>query len=622
MQNYLYLCIAKLKTMTEKLKFFPIGLVVVALGVVAWCMLHYEENLLWKVQELNLFLDTPLFFKQQMVVPGGMLTYLGTFFTEFFYHAWQGVLLLCAWWGLLVWLSSKAFRVPVKWLTLLLIPVVLLLATNMELGYWIYYLKLRGYYFVATIGLTLAMAAVWGFRCVPSKVRVAYVVVSALVLYPLLGAYGLLAVVLMGLLSWQHQEMSILHRGINCVVALLLAFLVPKGYYWLVYYQTSIDDIYMAALPVFAMDKTYMQYYVPFVLLGVFYLLLCLPVPAAFKKKADNIVIWATCQVLLLVGGMTYGVKQFWYRDYNFEKELEMRHALEQEDWEGMVRAAVDLQDEPTRAIVLMKNLALFRLGRQGDEMYHYRTGSKPYNTPLKPNMTQIVGRVIYYQYGQLNYCYRWCLEDGVEYGWRAEYLKYMTRCALLNEEYAVAAKYIGLLKHTRFHKAWAEEQEQYLRNPEKLNDDKNYAIIKRLKVAEDHLGSDKGLAEMYLMNVLLDVNTRDPLVQELTLLSALWQKDISMFWPRFSNYAMLHAGEHMPKHYQEAAYLYGHLEQQVDISHMPFDADVVQNYEEFMQLAQRCAGMSEEQMKPIFYPRFGQTFYYEYFLIRNQKTN
>jgi len=24
--------------------------------------------------------------------------------------------------------------------------------------------------------------------------------------------------------------------------------------------------------------------------------------------------------------------------------------------------------------------------------------------------------------------------------------------------------------------------------------------------------------------------------------------------------------------------------------------------------------------MKPIFYPRFGGTFYYEYFLIRNQK--
>ena len=38
------------------------------------------------------------------------------------------------------------------------------------------------------------------------------------------------------------------------------------------------------------------------------------------------------------------------------------------------------------------------------------------------------------------------------------------------------------------------------------------------------------------------------------------------------------------------------------------------------MKMAQQYAGMSEEQMKPIFYPRFGRTFYYEYFLIRNQK--
>ena len=30
--------------------------------------------------------------------------------------------------------------------------------------------------------------------------------------------------------------------------------------------------------------------------------------------------------------------------------------------------------------------------------------------------------------------------------------------------------------------------------------------------------------------------------------------------------------------------------------------------------------GMSEEQMKEVFYPRVGHTFYYEYFLIRNQK--
>ena len=37
--------------MTEKLRFIPLILVVAALGVVAWSLLNYEENLLWKLQE-------------------------------------------------------------------------------------------------------------------------------------------------------------------------------------------------------------------------------------------------------------------------------------------------------------------------------------------------------------------------------------------------------------------------------------------------------------------------------------------------------------------------------------------------------------------------------------------
>ena len=53
----------------------------------------------------------------------------------------------------------------------------------------------------------------------------------------------------------------------------------------------------------------------------------------------------------------------------------------------------------------------------------------------------------------------------------------------------------------------------------------------------------------------------------------------------------------------------------------MPFDEEVKTSYEGFMALAQQNAGLSEEQLKPIMYPLYGGTFYYEYFLIRNQKS-
>ena len=66
---------------------------------------------------------------------------------------------------------------------------------------------------------------------------------------------------------------------------------------------------------------------------------------------------------------------------------------------------------------------------------------------------------------------------------------------------------------------------------------------------------------------------------------------------------------------------MYGNLEHNVDISHMPFDQSVRDSYAAFMQLAQQCQGMSEERMKEVFYPRFGGTFYYNYFLMRGLKS-
>ena len=130
----------------------------VVLGIV---MLSYESTLLFKVQEYNLFLYTPLFFKQCMVSSGGLLTWLGTYFTQYFYHQWIGVLFLCLWWALLMWLTRKAFNIPNKWIVAVLVPVALLAIADFMIGYWLFYLKMRGYYFASTIGMCVVMALVW-----------------------------------------------------------------------------------------------------------------------------------------------------------------------------------------------------------------------------------------------------------------------------------------------------------------------------------------------------------------------------------------------------------------------------------------------------------------------------
>ena len=165
-------------TILKHLKANAYGLVcLVALLVIAIVLLTCESHLLWKIQEKNLFLCSTSFLKEQMVVPGGLLTWVGMWFTQFLYEPWVGVLLLSCWWWLLMFLVKRTFRIPARWAILTLIPIALLLLTNMELGYWIYMLKLRGHFFISTIGTTAVVALLWGFRCVSGKyyLRAAYI---------------------------------------------------------------------------------------------------------------------------------------------------------------------------------------------------------------------------------------------------------------------------------------------------------------------------------------------------------------------------------------------------------------------------------------------------------------
>jgi hypothetical protein len=97
----------------------------------------FEADMLWMAQEQNLFLHTPLFFEQQMVKAGGLLTWMGCYLTQFFYYPMLGAGVLCLLWAFLMWLLQRVFRLDSLWVTL--VPVSCLLLTITTLGYWLYY---------------------------------------------------------------------------------------------------------------------------------------------------------------------------------------------------------------------------------------------------------------------------------------------------------------------------------------------------------------------------------------------------------------------------------------------------------------------------------------------------
>lgn len=585
------------------------------------CLYVFENETLYEAQEFSLFLNGALFFRQLAVVPGGVLEWAACWMTQMFYYPVLGVSLLVVLWILTAWLMRETFKIGSDWAFLLFIVPAGLLGGVVEPGYLMFLLKLPGYYFVASIGILIAVAAVWAYLRLSRLsywAALVWMLAWTAVGYVLCGAYGLAASLCMLILMIRVPDVERQQRAIAVVVGILAILAVPL-LLWRVYEQANIQCLYMAALPSFSFWRVlYPQFRVPF------YFVLITPVVASLlyntKFKLKQCGPWIHL-IAIVVAGL--GLYRIWYTDENFRIELKMKRAIENEEWEKVPVLFNSTDNEPTRLMVMNKNLALFRMGRAGDEMYHYREGGKRPAAPdsMTVRLIHVGGKMLYFHYGQENYCYRWCMEDGVTLGWKVVYLKYMTKACIANGDLKVARKYINLLKRTAFQKEWAERYERYLEHPETIRESTEFGPVLHMMPADNILTSDLNVIEMYLLKNFAYDMSEDPIYQEQSLISAMQMKDIQLFWPRFNHYARLHRGQRMPKHYQEAAILYGNLEKGVDISHMPFDADVRQSFNEFMDLTRRYGNLPESELAEMFRPRFGNTFYYFYFLVNNIPT-
>ena len=105
-----------------------------------------------------------------------------------------------------------------------------------------------------------------------------------------------------------------------------------------------------------------------------------------------------------------------------------------------------------------------------------------------------------------------------------------------------------------------------------------------------------------------------DPLFQEQTLLATLWTHDIGQFWRHFSDYIRLHPNVAPPRYLQEAAYLYGKLENRPNLDRMPFDEGVKATFNRFMEESMKYNDTDIEYAREHLYPFFGQTYFFDYY--------
>lgn len=654
-------------------RLLPTCIIMIGLIWAGLSLISQESEVLFKSQELNLWFDDDAFYQTFAIYPGGWLSWAGSYMMEFFYYPATGVWMLMAAWAAIVAMLYLLYQLK-GWRLLwaALIPIMLL-ACFTQTGYWIFYQKLHGHLWVPTLGIGISVLAALIDKSLQIKAkgliaalclaaRVVWMAVFAWFGYKYMGAWSFFGLALMGIPACKRGKVDMI---VPAIAAVVLIWIVPRLAYQWVYEQTIFNEIYRAGMPTFHYGLADVKIYrCAYYLLALSFLPMMAAgwVPRAFLQKKVGKIAASLLLVGALCGGMHFALDR-WNHDKNFHAETAMLNAIDRQDWEGALttmRACASDTIPPTRAMVMMKNLALFRLGRIGDEMFLYPEGSRQqnideyykygddmynYSVDLESitdpdereltkrsnqwviRLTQIAGKKLYYNYGKLNFCYRWCMEDAVEFGWHVEELKLMAKCAMLKGEDTVARKFLNILKRTRYHRKWAEKYEALVGHPNKIKAEPELEPICYLMNYGDRLDGDNTLIEMYLLQTFANGHGADPVYQEMTLICALQMKDIQLFWPRFWEYASRHKDEkgfHMPRYYQEAAYLYGHLENEVDISKLPFDESVKRTYEQFMAFNDQphIAPLSEAEKAREFKPMFGDSFYYFYFLVRNQKTN
>lgn len=599
-----------------KAKMFLWPLCLLAFSVLSLYLLGVElKPFLIETAALTPFYTTTSFIADMMSMPCGFVGYIASMMQSCFAMPWLGALLLTL---LLVALAEsmrRVFKVSAAWSGLCLVPSFMLILNYTEVGYMLWLVKTPALAFTMPLGMLISIGLT-ATAMVFHKlwIKLVLIVLYATVGYWLFGLFGLLACLFVVLpiiteairtRQWKHLSIIL---GI-----LLLALVLPRVMYGQGLFTMRVQDIYVAGLPDYIWNDAERYLYYPALVAIAFCLLLS---TTLFTQK--NIV----CLIVSLIGMIVAAICLFnyTYRDSNFFDTLEQKQALEQGDYERVLDIARTAETPPTRIQVMLTREALWQAGQAGDKIFAYPDGDTPCNSPRQfQYMRLLCGRLFYYLEGKVNYAYRWCMEDMVEYGRRPAYLCYMTKCALVNGEWKLADKYLDALDHTLWYKDFATKYRTYVTDHSLVAKDKEMSAIKPLLRYNDVLDGDGGLIELFILNSYAYSNGGSREIVERALMNSLIIKNLDNFWYRFM--ALLPGWNgHIPVHFQEAALMVAQLQGGVDTSKLPIDNAI---RERFAQLVEKSGQNGDNASNAyLLKPEFGDTYWYYYFFVEGLKTN
>jgi hypothetical protein len=556
------------------------------------------------------------------------------------------------------YLTVRVLRIPQSYSMLALIPVALLVIGNMSLGYGLFIMREQDHFFAPVLGYMVSLVPLAVTRQIKTPWNKLLFITGWIVVgFALFGTFAFTGALIAGSTALVTPGYTRKERITLFVLTLALIVLIPLIIYS-AYTTYRLAESWAQGLPAISEDVLTRSIRVPFQLALLCQIILALIsgwLSGKNLKPAKEILIQTAIGLITIV--TVYG---FWFKDDNFHTELAMSDAVDRFDWNSAIdifnKAArshaksderayasrtkkiaaahsneeiTDIVDryqerffEPTRTMVMYRDLALLKTNRALEESFTMKNGGRLQKSSLQVPMAWQSGKQFYLQYGLVNMSYRWCLEDAVEHNWSYGTLKYMAMHAIIMQEAELAEKYINKLEKTIFYRKWSRAQRALESDREAMEASAPYKDIIPYMCFENRMTNDVVKSEIFIINHFVnnpEPQAATPEYDRAALLFAMHVQDIAHFWERLYYYVNSNDFKTLPRSVQEAALLYSNLEK--DDRQIPFDNKVIEGYEAFNKYVQTHPIRNMKESEYPYGQKFGKTFYYFYYFIRNLQT-
>ena len=589
----------------------------------AWVFLVGKNaDTLYFMQDRGYWNDSMVYFDHCMRMPGGFLSWAGSYLTQYFYYPAYGAAILILLWMLCFCVAWRSFHVRLEQTFLLFIPLVALLCTEVHLGYWAYFMKDIDYSFYHSLGYFFALLlSVDYFRKLKYGGYIQMILVPVLFYYPL-GVYALLATVLIAFRMFKDNWRSDWKAFILMFAMLGIVPLLET-------YGTTLmrpDQPWLFGLKRFEIGPV-RDYRLEAPLVW----LICssLLIPLLGKKKDGSFgpkgLVISQLLMLVLAFGSYKEVSDRNFTDSNYHAELKMLRAVDEQRWDDVLSEFRVARGNPSRMMVMYRDIALLN---KGELLSRYQYNNRPANPTVMSDsivvrLCDTTGDFIYYNFGETCFGIRRAIERCMHYGFSYYTLRVLARCALINGEYDNVRKYLRLLEHSTFHKEWARELRPYLEDTTLIASSPRFGLVKRLyNGGSSMVGSDDYYVEPTIIHKLAHTATDNPEILDLALAYCLQSKDLKCFWAQVWQYHNINPDKPFHRYIQEAMLLY-HNELKsgpADISEYNIDPQIAERYNVFISRMKEYAqnGMKEDQIGASLQPEFGDTYWWDYCVLRD----